>query len=187
MITPIQKFPAVQLRTMIAAARDRDALPTLPEVPFGVIEAAYPTVAPAECRFLAEKGNPLIAAFRNLSKGSSGVSESAGSSGWKQASSTQRKVALDMVASWASWLPDMEDAPTLADELTRALGFATVSYRGVVETEPEPGRVDSGGRPLLAKVAICPIDVEEVALPFWGRRRSPSSRFVQKLRLISTR
>ena len=67
----------------------------------------------------------------------------------------------------------MDAAPAPVDAYQRSLGSTNISYGGVLETEPEDGRLDSAGRPLLPKGAICPIDVEEIALPLPGATSTP--------------
>ena len=141
--------------------RDRDSLPSLPCIPWSVAAAAYPEMDAPKLRGLLNRANNLAAALRSLSRGGVGCSSAPEGVSWKAARDAQRRLSMNMLSAWAGWQCAMDAAPAPVDAYQRSLGSTNVSYVGVLETEPEDGQLDSAGRPLLPKGAICPIDVKE--------------------------
>ena len=149
--------------------RDRDALPSLPWLPWHVALELAPEWGAPSLRLLVSRTNRMVTALRSMSTGfirdPGGVFSVEQDCTWARARHQQRDLCRRLASFWKAWIPDLESAPASAEAVRLLLG-TTLSGYGGGEVDPLlQGKVDSGGRPLLPKGAVCEIDVEEISLP----------------------
>ena len=157
--------------------RDRGALPSLPGLPWHVALELAPEWGAPSLRLLVSRANRMVTALRSMSTGfirdpGGGFPLERGCS-WARARHQQRDLCRRLASFWKAWVPDLESAPASAEAVRLLLGTTLGGYGGGEVDPLLQGMVDSGGRPLLPKGAICEIDVEEISLPEPGTIMAP--------------
>ena len=140
--------------------RDRDALPTLPIIPWHVAESEWPDLSVHSRRKALGNANDTIRRLRALACGEVSIAGGAPGREWHEARGQQREVALTILGRWIDWRDDLEAAPSPSEALRLLGGLALGGYTSAQPTDIE---AQAGGR--LPKGAICPIDVERLSLP----------------------
>ena len=171
-------------------ARDRDDLPSLPDLPWEVAREASQDLAPGQQRNVWTRTNRLISALRSLAIGvvsdipSRPQSKTGASSSkqWFNSTTKQREMVLSFLNHWTEWLPAIEAVPTAAVAYQRLFGSRPTSYNGVSIPEAQESELDSKGRVRLPKGAMTTVDVDEVSFPPPGTKTIPAIDISEEVR-----
>ncbi|CAE8709859.1 unnamed protein product [Polarella glacialis] len=145
-------------------ARDRDALPTLPMLPWLEIVSRTPGMNTKARAMVRDRVRDSVAMFRTLAKGTLDFDHAGEGPAWQEATLMQKEIGESILVRWTSWVPDILAGPSTAAARLRLLGSANTSYCGLLTEDVEAGEMDSQGRLMLPKGSMCDVDVEELAL-----------------------
>ncbi|CAK0891788.1 unnamed protein product, partial [Prorocentrum cordatum] len=153
-----------------ARPRDRDLLPDMPPPPWDVAANRMECAAAPHdtIKKVRSPTNGLIRVLRSLSRGAVGSVAGLGPAApWERSTSLQKRTALELLDSWASWQGHIYDVDVDLDAaVERVLAGRSSPCEG--EGVTESLGVDSKGRRALPKGALCSVDVDELALPAPG-------------------
>jgi hypothetical protein len=143
--------------------RDRDVLPSLPSVPWGLVSEKLNNVPMAVTRLIWERSRNMVNFIAALSTGSVN-DEITKRPSWESARPLQRKVVTQLAETWIAWAPFVQETPSASVAASRLLGTNARHYANEMDVaaSAEP---DSRGRERKPKGAVVPLDVEELSLP----------------------